>query len=121
VELQEQSAIDLSCGEVDVPDWADRELPDPVRVYNFAVRQLMLLAAACPEFEVRAAAARFLCSEFPPAKSSRGAGEKAEFIAHLRRAIAGYLPASESSAEEEDVELEAYDGGTNPRNQEEGT
>jgi hypothetical protein len=95
--------IDESFSEIGVPDWNDGELPDPIRIYSFAVKQLMILAAACPASEVRAAAARFLCAEFAPVKPANGTNEKAEFIGQLRRAIAGYLPGLGESIEVEEI------------------
>ena len=52
-----------------VPAWNENQLPDPVAMYSFACRQMALLASACPDFEIRKAAAEFLAHEFAPRRN----------------------------------------------------
>jgi hypothetical protein len=117
LEGQEQNVTDPFCGEVVIPRWLDGQLPDALALYNFGLKQMAVLAAACPDFTVRISAARFFSTEFSPAKMATAAQptEKQQFIAQLRQAIKGYLPESEieletvvsgAAAEEEAVEKE---------------
>jgi hypothetical protein len=98
-----------AAGEIPVPSWPDTEAPPAIRVYNFAVRRLMALSLLCPDPEVQAAAARFLCAEFSPAKPAAASVTEAELILRLRQAIAAETP-------EEDLALESesYGAGTKP-------
>jgi hypothetical protein len=72
-----------------IPEFDENALPDATQMYSFAVRQMALLAAACPVLEVRKAAAEFLVKEFAPVRSG-GVSEKDRFVIELRREIARF-------------------------------
>src|SRR5262245_8266980 len=66
VELPEPAGAEPDWSELPNLDWSNDALPNSVVVFNFAVRQLMILASACPDFGVRSHAAEFLAREFSP-------------------------------------------------------
>jgi hypothetical protein len=72
---------------------------------------MALLAAACPAFDVRKAAAEFLVKEFRPAQATaaNAISEKAEFITRLQTEIRRYLP--EGDGGEDSIELEVESPG----------
>jgi hypothetical protein len=86
-----------------IPAWDENVLPNATQMYSFAVRQMALLAAACPVVEVRKAAAEFLAKEFAPVRSG-GLNEKERFVIELRREIARF--AEGGGAEEIELERE---------------
>jgi hypothetical protein len=105
LEGQEQNVTDPFCGQVVIPSWPDGQLPDALALYKFGLRQMAVLAAGCPDFTVRAAAARFFSTEFSPTKMATAAQptEKQQLIAQLKAVIKGYLPEGEGEIELETV------------------
>jgi hypothetical protein len=102
MEVQQPNPPDLFASEVSIPDWDINEPPNSLHLYNFAIKQMMILAGSCPVYEVRAHAIAFLAKEFAPAKAVTPDDGKRELIAKLRQAL-------EAGAENAEIELEVVE------------
>jgi hypothetical protein len=105
IELQDQDFPESFSNEISIPVWPEGELPDPVTMYSFGMKQMAILATSCPVWEVRAAAARFICQEFEPVRTVAPDDGKRELISKLRRAL-------EAGVENGEIELEVVKSGT---------
>jgi hypothetical protein len=87
--------------EIAIPNWPDAEPPPAMRVYNYAVKAMMWLAASCPDPNIQLAAMQALREEFSPSKAAASVTTEVEVIAKLRRALSAEAPLEELELETE--------------------
>jgi hypothetical protein len=82
----EQLIDQLLSNPESIPDWGDGP-PDAQAVYSFAIRQLALLGALCPEFDIRVEALGLLMKEFGARSSEAVDPERRAAYAAIHRIL----------------------------------